>query len=302
MPRLTGRRALVTGVTSGLGTVVARELARAGAEVVMAARNPAKLDTVLDRLRPGVSEGSLRPLTVDLADLSSVRRAASTVTETYDRLDLLVGNAGVMATPSRRTADGLDRQMATNHFGHFALTGLLWPLLLAADSARVVAVSSQAHRAATAPPLDDPRAGRPHRPDVYWRWQVYARSKLANLMFALELDRRARALGLPVAGVAAHPGMTATALMPPDFGLGRAAGQIGVAAFRLVGQSPEMGALPILMAATADLPPGAYVGPDGPFQARGLPRLVSPSRLARDVDAARRLWEISEDVTGVHFP
>jgi NAD(P)-dependent dehydrogenase (short-subunit alcohol dehydrogenase family) len=300
IPDLTGRRALVTGVTSGLGEVVVEQLARHGASVVMAARNEQKLTATAEQVRAAVPGAQVHPLLVDLADLSSVRRAAARAS-TYGPLHLLVNNAGVMATPYRRTVDGFELQLATNVLGHFALTGLLMPQLIAggeeAGPARVVAVASQAHRMATSAPLGDPREehGR------YSRWPAYAQTKLANLLLTLELERRARDAGLPVTALAAHPGLAATGLMAS--GQRRhPGGRILDAAFALLGQPPSMGALPLLMAATAGLPGGTYVGPGGPGEARGLPRVVGTSSLARDPDVARRMWEVAQEATGVVFP
>jgi NAD(P)-dependent dehydrogenase (short-subunit alcohol dehydrogenase family) len=300
MPDLGGRRALVTGVTSGIGEITVTELARHGAEVIMAARNPAKLEASTSKVLAEVPGARLRPLTIDLADLASVRRAAGQV---EGPLHLLVNNAGVMATPYQRTTDGLELQMATNHFGPFALTGLLFDQLVASGDGRVVAVASQASRMARRAPLEDPRD-----PGVrYSRWGAYARSKLADLMFVFELDRRARARDLPVKGLAAHPGYSATGLMGTGYNTGntrerlRMSATILQAAFEVAGQPPALGALPTLMAATADLPGSTYVGPDGPLQMKGHPRIVSPRRLALDRDAQRRLWEISEEATGVRF-
>jgi NAD(P)-dependent dehydrogenase (short-subunit alcohol dehydrogenase family) len=292
---LSGVRALVTGVTSGLGAAVVEALAEHGAEVVMAARDGRKLAAAVDDLGERVEDPLVRPLILDLADQSSVRRAAAEAA-TYGPLHLLVNNAGVMATPYARTVDGFELQMATNFFGHFSLTGLLLPQLVA-GSARVVSVSSQGHRMARTAPLSDPRVqvGR------YHRWSVYGQTKLANLLFTYELDRRARAAGLPLTAVAAHPGLASTGLMAS----GRrehAGGTILDAAFSLLGQAPSQGALPLLMAATADLPGGTYVGPSGPGEARGAPGIVGSSRLARDPGAARRLWELAERATAVHYP
>jgi NAD(P)-dependent dehydrogenase (short-subunit alcohol dehydrogenase family) len=292
LPDLDGRRVLVTGATSGVGAAVVRALAARGAAVLMAGRDENRLDAAVAAIR--AAGGRVEPLLVDLADQSSVRRAAGRLAE--GPLHLLVCNAGVMATPYARTVDGFERQMATNFFGHFALTGLLLPQLVA-GSARVVSVSSQVHRLARAAPLQDPRMqdGR------YHRWRSYGQSKLANLMFAFELDRRAHAAGLPLTSVAAHPGFAATGLMASGQ-RSRAGGSILDAAFGMVGQPPSQGALPLLMAATADLPGGTYVGPSGPGEARGAPGLVGASRLARDQGAARRLWRLAEDATGVAYP
>lgn len=300
VPDLTGRRALVTGVTSGLGEQTVLELARAGAEVVLAARDEEKLGATIEHVRRTLPDASLVPLVVDLADLDSVRRAAARAVA-LGPLDLLVNNAGVMATPQRRTVDGFDLQMGTNHFGHFALTGLLMPALTAAEHPRVVTVSSLMHRLARTVPLDDPRvADRRYR-----KWEVYSQSKLANLLFALELDRRASAAGLPLTSVAAHPGYAATNLQAHGPGMGgrRADGWLLLGVTRVVGQPASMGAMPTLMAATLDgLPGGSFVGPRGPFEARGMPTLVKPSRAARRTDLAAALWELSERATGVTYP
>ena len=294
MPDLAGTRAVVTGVTAGLGTATALELARAGAEVVLVARSADRLATTQRQLQAAVPGATLHPVIVDLADLSSVRRGAAEISR-LGPLHLLVNNAGVMALPYARTVDGFEMQLGTNHLGPFLLTGLLLPQLVASGQGRVVAVASQAHRFARRAPLDDPRVltGR------YSRWGAYGASKLANLMTTFELDRRARAAGLPVKALAAHPGYSATELVGKTGGLG---GQIMTAATRLLGQRAELGALPTLMAATADLPGSTYIGPDGLGQMRGYPRIVSPRRLARDEDAQRRLWELSELATGVRYP
>jgi NAD(P)-dependent dehydrogenase (short-subunit alcohol dehydrogenase family) len=294
IPDLTGRRALVTGVTSGIGERTALELARHGAEVVLAARSESKLDITEAHIMAAVPAAILHRTIVDLADLSSVRRAAAEV-RAVGPLHILVNNAGVMALPYERTVDGFELQFATNHLGPFLLTGLLFPQLVESGDARVVAVASQAHRIARRAPLDDPRS--PH--GRYSRWGAYGGSKLANLMFTFELDRRARAAGLPVKALAAHPGYSATELVGKTGGAG---GQIMHAATRLLGQRAQLGALPTLMAATTDLPGSTYVGPDGLFQMRGYPRIVTPRRLALDELAQRRLWELSEQATGIHYP
>jgi NAD(P)-dependent dehydrogenase (short-subunit alcohol dehydrogenase family) len=300
IPDLTGKRALVTGVTSGIGEKTVIELARHGAEVILGARNPAKLEASIQTIEDAVPDAILHPLSIDVSDLASVRRAASQV---EGPLHLLVNNAGVMATPHQVTADGLQLQMATNHFGPFALTGLLLPQLIASGDGRVVAVGSQASRIARTPPLEDPKKDSGH----YGRWAGYAKSKLADLMFVFELDRRAREQGVPVRGLAAHPGYSATGLMGTGRNTGntrerlRMSATIMQAVFEVAGQPPELGALPTLMAATADLPGSTYIGPSGLMQMKGYPRIVSPRRLALDREAQRRLWEISEEATGVKF-
>jgi NAD(P)-dependent dehydrogenase (short-subunit alcohol dehydrogenase family) len=299
IPDLTGKQALVTGVTSGLGENTVLELARHGAQVVMAARSQSKLSATIDDIHRVLPDADLVPLIVDLADLSSVRRAAEEAAK-LGPIDILINNAGVMATPYRRTADGFELQFGTNHLGHFALTGLLFPQLVSAEAARVVTVASQAHRIVRTVPLEDPRNDKRH----YRKWVAYAESKLANLLFAFELERRARAAGTKVSSMAAHPGYAATALFSglnldgtkPD-------GAIVVGATRLLGQPSEIGAQPSLMAATLPgLPGGSYIGPDGFAELRGRPTLVKASRTARDEALARSLWQVSEEATHVSFP
>jgi NAD(P)-dependent dehydrogenase (short-subunit alcohol dehydrogenase family) len=283
LPRLDGRTIVVSGATSGLGRVAARELGRAGAHVVLAVRDTAAGERVAAAM-PGSTE--VRPL--DLADLSSVRAFAQAW---RGALDVLVNNAGVMAVPERRTKDGFELQIGTNHLGPFALTNLLLPHI----GDRVVTVASGAHR-----------MGRIRFDDLNWergrylRWPAYGQSKLANLLFTLELQRRLTAAGSGVRAVAAHPGWAATNLQRrTENALQNAAMAV---ANRVWAQSDEMGALPTLYAATQDVPGGAYVGPDGFAEQRGYPRLVGRSAAASDAAAARRLWELSEELTGVSFP
>lgn len=295
MPDLTGTRALVTGVTAGLGTSTALELARAGAEVVLVARSQAKLDATSADIAAAVPGARLSPVIVDLADLSSVRRGAAEAAA-LGPLDLLVNNAGVMALPYARTVDGFEMQLGTNHLGPFLLTGLLLPQLVASGGGRVVTVGSQAHRIARRVPLDDPRVSARR----YSRWGAYGESKLANLLFALELERRLSAAGLPVTSLAAHPGYSATELMGKSGGF---QGAVMVTATRFLGQAAELGALPTLMAATADLPGGTYVGPAGWGQMAGLPTVVRPRRkFVGDPAALSALWELSEMATGIRYP
>ena len=297
---LHGHRALVTGVTNGLGGHVAVALARAGAEVVLTGRDPARLTATREDIARRVDGARLHEVRLDLADLSSVRRAAEQAAA-LGPLSVLVNNAGVMATPHERTTDGFELQMGTNHLGHFALTGLLLPQLLASGDARVVTVSSFMARTVRSVPTGDLR----ELPGRYRKWTAYGWSKLANLLFAVELDRRSRRAGLPLASMAAHPGYAATNLV--DSGLNRGGprpdGMILLAVTRLVGQSAEAGAAPIVMAATApDLEGGAYVGPGGPFELNGAPRVVGLPAAALDARAATDLWEASERATGVRYP
>ena len=300
IPALHGRRALVTGVTSGLGEHVALGLARAGAHVVLAGRDPDKLEATRADVADLVPGAVLHTLELDLADLSSVRRAAAEA-GALGPLSLLVNNAGVMGTPHERTVDGFELQLGTNHLGHFALTGLLVPQLLASGEGRVVSVSSLMARTVRSVPLGDLR--REQRP--YRKWTAYAGSKLANLLTTVELDRRARRRHLALTAVAAHPGYAATNLVDSGVNRGRrrADGAILVAVTRLIGQTAEAGAGPVLMAATAPgLLGGTYVGPDGPFELQGAPRIVSMPKAAYDEELAARLWEASEQATGVTFP
>ena len=296
---LSGRTAVVTGPTlGGLGFHTALELARHGARVALAGRNTDKLTAAADAVRAEVPDAHLDHLQVDLADLTSVRSAAEAA-RVLGPIHLLVNNAGIMAPPLRRSPDGIESQMATNHFGPFLLTGLLLDQLVASGQARVVTVSSQMHRVARSAPLGDPRAER-----RYSRWPVYGQTKLANLLFTFELDRRLRQAGLPVMAMAAHPGMAGTHLAI-NSQVGSTSGPRAAildAAVKAVSQSAGAGAWPSLMAATDDLPGGTYVGPGGPGQAAGAPVIVSSNALARDEMAQRRLWELSEETVGLSWP
>jgi NAD(P)-dependent dehydrogenase (short-subunit alcohol dehydrogenase family) len=269
-----------------------------GAEVVMAGHDPRRLEAAVARQRD--DGATAHPLLVDLADLSSVRAAAHEAVR-LGPIHLLVNAAGVMAPPYQRTIDGFELQFAVNVLGHFALTGLLWPQLVASGGARVVSLSSQAHRMARRAPLEDPRKPAPH----YRRWRAYADSCLAVLLLTLELDRRARAAGAPVTSMAAHPGLARTgthAGARPGAFPGRPGGGILDAVAAALGAPPSLAALPVLMAATAPLPGATYVGPSGPGEVRGAPQVVRSSRLARDPVAARRLWEVAQRATGVAYP
>ena len=283
LPSLDGRTFVVTGANSGIGLVAARELRRAGARVVLAVRDPARGEQAAATM-PGGAE--VRRL--DLADLSSVTAFA----EGWDGdLDVLINNAGVMATPERRTADGFELQIGTNHLGHFALTNLLLPHV----TDRVVTISSGAHRMGRIR-LDDLNWER----DGYDRWRAYGQSKLANLLFTLELQRRLTEAGSGVRAVAAHPGYTATHLQGhTENRLQDTLMKIGN---RVIAQSDDMGALPTLFAATQDIPGGSYVGPDGFQEGRGHPTLVGRSGAASDVSTARALWDLSERLTRTAAP
>jgi NAD(P)-dependent dehydrogenase (short-subunit alcohol dehydrogenase family) len=296
IPPQRGRVALVTGANSGIGYEAALGLARAGATVIAAARDPQRGEDAVARLRAGAPGADVELQRLDLADLASVREAAAEVSERHEALDLLINNAGVMALPHRRTADGFEMQFGTNHLGHFALTGLLADRLRAAASPRVVTISSGAHRAGKLR-WDDLQSEQ-----RYQRWLAYGQSKLANLLFAFELQRRADRAGLSLLSMAAHPGFTHTNLQTagPLMQGQKLKARLSDVGYRLISQSAARGALPTLYAATVeDLPGGTYVGPDGPLEWAGHPTVVTAKAAAYDEGDARRLWEVSEELTGV---
>src|SRR6202171_237445 len=294
IPDQHGRTAIVTGANSGLGRIVARELARRGGKVIVATRDTVKGAEAAQAIATAFPPSNVEAAQLDLADLSSVRAFAARTRGGNDQIDLLINNAGVMAAPYRKTADVFELQLGTNHLGHFALTGLLLPLLNDVSDSRVVTVASNNHK-----------GGRMHFDDLlgehrYSRWGAYAQSKLANLLFAFELDRRLKAGGSRMISVAAHPGYSATNLQlsgpPPHERLAMRVSN------RLFAQSAEIGALPILYAAAApDVQGGSYLGPDGPGEMRGYPVLVRAIKRAYDGEDARRLWDISERLTGVVY-
>jgi NAD(P)-dependent dehydrogenase (short-subunit alcohol dehydrogenase family) len=294
----TGRIALVTGANSGIGYETARALADHGAHVILACRDPEKARQARDKMESELERSSLELVHLDLADLVSVRRAAEEVLSRHARLDVVINNAGVMGTPYRQTADGFELQMATNHLGHFALTGLLLDRIVTTERSRVVTVSSHMHRMGRLRP-DDVAGAAFHN-----TWVSYGTSKLANLLFTAELSRRLQAAGLPTLAVAAHPGWTRSNLAGSGAALGtsrlrrKAARAVGT----LLGQSTAGGALPVLCAATSSsVGAGHYIGPASLGGLYGPPRLAKPSRRARDLKAASDLWEASEELTGMHF-
>jgi NAD(P)-dependent dehydrogenase (short-subunit alcohol dehydrogenase family) len=298
IPDLGGRTALVTGANSGLGLVTARELARKGATVVMACRDAGRGGGAIDAVRKEIPGADVRLESLDLADLSSVSALAERLPE--ERLDLLFNNAGIMAPPRTETADGFELQFGTNHLGHFALTGLLLGRLLAAPAPRVVCVTSGAHRIGSID-FDDLQSEK-----HYWRWTAYGQSKLANLLFARELARRSESAGARLRSTAAHPGYSATHLQTsgPTLG-GSLLNPLRKASFgvfnKVAAQSDEMGALPQLYAAFEDIPGGSLVGPDRFDQMAGHPKLVGSSGASKDTETARRLWDVSRELTGVGF-
>jgi len=294
IPNQTGRTVVVTGANSGLGFVAARELAAAGAHTVLACRDHDRSVAAVDRIRRRVPDADVHVASLDLADLASVRRFAADLP--FAALDVLINNAGVMALPLRHTVDGFEMQFGTNHLGHFALTGLLLPRLLAAGQPRVVTVSSNLHR------LGRMTFDNLHGERRYARWRAYGRTKLANLLFTAELQRRAA--GTALRSMAAHPGSAATDLQTagPRMAGDRMIERAAALGNRFFAQSAELGALPELYAATVpDLPGDSYIGPDGWFERGGYPRPVGRSAAARDLRSAARLWRISQDLTGVRY-
>jgi NAD(P)-dependent dehydrogenase (short-subunit alcohol dehydrogenase family) len=300
IPPQNGRRIVVTGASSGLGLETSVALAAAGAQVIMACRNPAKAGAALAELQQRAPGAQAELMTLDVADLASVRAFADECARRFDRIDVLCNNAGVMALPLQRTRDGFEMQMGTNHLGHFALTGLMLDQIKATPGARVISVASNAHRWGMRLDADDLNFERQR----YSKWDAYGRSKLANLMFHFELDRRLRAAKLDIRSAAAHPGYAATNLMfvgpaQQNSQLGKRVMQFGNALFS---QSQTMGALPQLYAITMpDVQGGDYFGPDGWQQLRGHPQRVGCLRIARDPERNRKLWEASERLTGVRY-
>jgi len=292
-----GRTALVTGATGGLGLQTAIGLARAGARVLIGARDAGRGEAAAGRIAAAAPGAQVELVGLDLADLASVRAAAEEVRGRSEPLDLLVCNAGVMALPRRTTADGFEMQLGTNHLGHFALAAQLLPALLEAPEPRVVTVSSGAHKFGK---IDFDDLQGEHR---YRRWHAYGQSKLANLLFAFELQRRTAAADLPLLSMAAHPGYAATDLQSagPKMSGSKAGELVMSVGNRIFAQSDADGALPILYAATQDLPGGSYAGPSGRGEMKGPPTLVAPNRSATDEALAKRLWELSEELTGVRF-
>ena len=290
IPDQTGRTAIVTGANTGLGLETARMLALKGADVVLACRNLDKGQAALAQILADRPAGSATLAALDLSDLDSVAAFASSFTASHERLDLLINNAGVMVPPLGRTRQGFELQFGTNHLGHFALTGRLLPLLQHTPGARVVVVASTAQR-----------AGRINFDDLNWErrsyraWGAYGQSKLANMLFALELQRRLAASDAQVRATAAHPGWTATDLQ-------RTTGFVRLLN-PLFAMKPADGALPTLRAATDPTAAGgSYWGPSGFFEVNGPPAPARIPAAAQDEAVAARLWEVSETLTGVTFP
>lgn len=295
MPDQSGRIAIVTGANTGIGYHTAAVLARCGAHVVLAVRNLEKGNAALARIVAAQPQADVTLAELDLSSLDSVRAAADSLRANYPRIDLLINNAGVMYTPKQLTADGFEMQFGTNHLGHFALTGLLLDHMLGVRGSRVVTVSSNAHRFRASIHFDDLQWER-----SYDRIAAYGQSKLANLLFTYELQRRLADQQKNTIAVAAHPGTSNTELTRNLPAILKPANALLAP---LLFQSSAMGALPTLRAATdPDVEGGQYYGPDGIGQQRGYPKLVQSSAQSHDEELQRRLWAVSEELTGVTFP
>ena len=292
IPDQSGRLAIVTGANSGIGLEAAKQLARHGAEVVIAVRNAQKGEAALAEIRAFAPGATVSQSALDLADLDSVRAFAARVREQHEQVDLLINNAGVMAPPKRLAAGPFELQLATNHLGHFALTGLLLDRV-EPTAGRVVTVSSAMHRLGRID-FDDLQSER-----RYSRWRAYGQSKLANLLFTFELDRRLRAAGSAIRATAAHPGYASTHLQTAV--AGGVEQKVMPIVNRLFAQDAAGGALPTLYAAVADVPGGSFAGPSRFAEQRGNPKLVKARATAHDEQVARRLWEVSEQLTGVSY-
>ena len=290
---MTGKTAIITGANSGLGLETAKTFARLGARIILAVRNLDKGQTAKQEILDESPEATIDVMQLDLSDLESVRAFAETFTSRFDSLDLLVNNAGVMTPPYAKTKDGFELQFGSNHLGHFALTGRLLPLLLRTENSRVVTLSSLAHRnsAIYFDNLDGSKG--------YKAMKFYGQSKLANLMFATELDERLKQHGLATQSMACHPGISSTNLFKIG---GREMPRIFKGLMNRYLQPATMGALPTVYAATASsLTGGEYVGPDGKGQRRGYPTLEKPDPAVNDEASRQKLWDVSEKLTGVTF-
>jgi NAD(P)-dependent dehydrogenase (short-subunit alcohol dehydrogenase family) len=298
VPDQHGRTAVITGANSGIGLEAAKVLAARGATVVLAGRDPGRTAAAADQVQDVAAGARAETVELDLASLESIRTAAADISARFPRLDLLINNAGVMFPPYELTRDGFELQFGTNHLGHFALTGLLLPNMLEVPGSRVVTVSSNGHRAGRMD-FDDLMSARHYRKSA-----AYGRSKLANLMFTYELQRRLAAAAAQTIATAAHPGTARTELTRYMSPVSSAALSSRYRALNswLV-QDSAMGALPTLRAATDPAATGgAYYGPDGPFQLTGNPVLVRSSSRSQNAEVQRRLWAVSEKLTQISYP
>ena len=301
IPDLHGTWTLITGPTGGLGFHIALELARKGSNLILAARSLERAREVASNIHAAAPGVAIDVVPLDLAELTSVRSATDLIQRDHKQIDVLINNAGVMATPERQTAEGYELQMGTNHMGHFAFTSKLWPLLTESQT-RIVTVSSLMHTSVKG--VDLRAFGHAEDPRRYRRWRAYSESKLANLLFSQELHRRTSAAGTGVVSVAAHPGFASTKLQSsgPTLG-GRSAMSVGLGAVtRAFAQPAHAGAWPILMAATTPLlAGGSYAGPGSMRQTRGTPRLVGMSSAAQSEQGATDLWAATENAVGERF-
>jgi len=295
VPNQTGRTVVITGANTGIGYEAAKVLAARGATVVLAVRDTSRGQAAADRMRAGSPAAQIRVRQLDLASLASIQEAAEDIAATYPAIDLLINNAGVMWTPRRLTADGFELQFGTNHLGHFAFTGLLLHRLLSRPGSRVVTISSQGHRSGRID-FDNLQLETDYAPH-----RAYAQSKLANLMFTYELQRRLAAASATTIAVAAHPGYARTELIRYTSGPMRMF--LSTVLGPLLGQSPTMGALPTLRAATDPaVLGGQYFGPSGAGEVRGYPKLTDSNRISHHEPAQQRLWTVSEELTKVTYP
>ncbi len=295
---LSGKTVVITGANSGIGYEAALAMARKHAKVVLACRSIEKAEAAASQIGAACGDADVEAMRLDLASLASIRSFSDSFHRSHSRLDILCNNAGVMAVPYRRTTDGFELQMGTNHFGHFALTGMLLDLLMAAGGARVVTVSSGAHRFGTIR-FDDLNWERGYR-----KWPAYGQSKLANLLFCMELDQRLKNTTSRVISAACHPGWAATNLQfaGPEMDGSRLVGALFSIGNRMFAQNAAMGALPTLYAAVApDVRGNDFIGPDGIGELRGYPTRVSRSAASCDASTAARLWDVSEQLTGVRY-
>lgn len=293
-----GKVAIITGANSGIGFEAARALAQKGAQVVMACRDEKRGNDAAETIRREEVAGEVEMMILDLGDLASVRRFVENFAQRHAQVDILLNNAGIMRIPYRQTADGFEMQFGVNHLGHFALTGLLLPVIARTPQARVVTVSSSLHH-----------SGHINFADLnartnYDKGAAYSQAKVANLLFAYELQRKFVEHGFDAISVGAHPGYSATNLqfVGPQMENSRLMNLVMSFSNRVIAQSAAMGALPLLYAATApDVKGGEYFGPDGMGESRGYPHRVVSSAESHNQEIARRLWSVSEEMTGVHY-
>jgi len=303
IPDQEGRRIVITGANSGIGLIAAKVMAKKGAAVILAVRNLEKGKAAADNIRREFHQAKLSVMELDLSSLTSVRQFAELFQEKYNSLSVLINNAGIMAIPYSKTTDGFEMQFGTNHLGHFALTGLLLPAIKNSPGARVVTTSSSYHMQGQIDfeHLEGSNGYKENKSSL--SMSAYQQSKLANLLFARELQRRFQASGIDAISIGSHPGYTRTKLhlVGPQMRDSRLKETL-MKLMYVFAQSPEMGTLPNLYAATsADIRGGEYIGPKGFMGMRGYPGPVPSSQLSQDIDVAQRLWKVSEEMTGVRY-